>query len=106
MLNQRIIRAFFILAALLWSSTAFAQTWDDTFEPGAVHSHMSQEGHKFLVVAAGEANASTRQAATSLEAALRSGSASLVMDEDALGSGVGLGDEAIATKARALTVDR
>jgi|GEM_PF-1019018 len=106
MLNQRIIRAFFILAALLWSSTAFAQTWDDTFEPGAVHSHMSQEGHKFLVVAAGEANASTRQAATSLEAALRSGSATLVMNDDALGSVVGLDDEAIAQKASALPVDR
>lgn len=106
MLQKRLTSSFVLLAALLWSSTAFAQTWNDTFEAEAVHSHMSQDGHQFLVVAAGDGGESVKEAAKSLEAALRSGPASLVMNDEALGSVEGLDDDAIAEKAAALPVDR
>lgn len=106
MLKKQVVRLMLVLTALLWSSNVFAQTWDDTFEPGAIHSYMSPEGHKFLVVAAGEASESTQAAATSLEAALRSGPATLVMNDEALGSLVGLDDAAIVEKAGALPVER
>ncbi|AWV90671.1 hypothetical protein [Bradymonas sediminis] len=106
MLKRRLIRYFIVLALLLWSGSAFAQSWEDTFDADEVHTYMDKDGLKYLVVAAGGAGESVQEAAASLEAALRSGPATLVMNDDALGAVEGLDDDAIAAKAAALPVDR
>lgn len=106
MFNHRFISYLIVLTALLWSGVAFAQDWKDTFEADAVHSYMSANGQKYIVVAAGGAGDSVEAAALGLEAALRSGPAKLVMNDDALGSVEGLDDDAIIEKAAALPIDR
>src|SRR5690554_6865865 len=90
MLKRRLIRYFMVLVLLLWSGNAFAQSWEDTFDADEVHTYMDKDGLRYLVVAAGDAGESVEEAAASLEAALRSGPAKLVMNDDALGSVDGL----------------
>jgi len=101
--KSKLIAIFFSVLSLVYSSTAFAD-WSQTFEPAAVNSYMTQAGAKFVVIASGE-SAKSEAAAKSLETALRSGSASMVMDGKSLGNVGTLDDEAIVAKAKNLPVD-
>lgn len=103
MSNSNTIAILFSALILLCSSVAFAE-WNQTFEPVAVNSYMTQAGAKFVVIASGESPKSGA-AAKSLETALRSGSASMVMDGKSLGDVSALDDEAIIEKAKNLPVD-
>jgi hypothetical protein len=106
MLFRGFVFSLTLLAGVLLSSPAFAQDWATTFDAEAVNSHVAEDGLKFVVVAAGEADATTELAAKALEDALRAGSAALVMNDDPLGTVKGLDDDQVLAKAKALPVDQ
>ena len=103
---RRLATCCVFLLVALFATTAFAQDWAATFEANAVNSYVTKDGLKFVVVAAGDGSASVQAAAKGVADALRKGSASLVMDDSALGNVNGLDDDAIVAKAKALPVDR
>ncbi|WP_168210780.1 hypothetical protein [Persicimonas caeni] len=82
------------------------QGWEATFLPSRVNSHVDDDGLKYVVVAAGEADESTEEAAAALAVALRDGEAALVMDDAALGEVAGLDDDKVVAKAQGLPVDQ
>lgn len=95
-----------LLSVMCATTMAFAQDWTQTFEAEAVNSYVSDAELRFMVVAAGEANEVTQEAAAGLAEALRAGSAALVMSDDALGSVAGLADDEIMDKSKDIPIDQ
>ncbi len=103
---RRLATCCVFLLVALFATSAFAQDWTATFAPDAVNSYVTKDGLKYVVVAGGNGGKSVEAAAKGLAAALRKGSASLVMDDSALGNVKGLDDDSIVAKAKKLPVDR
>jgi hypothetical protein len=96
----------FVLAASLFAFDARAEDWAKTFDPDAVASQFDGKA-AFIVVSAGEPDASLARAAAALEAALKAKDrADLVMNGKSLGNTAELDDPAIVKKAAALPVTR
>jgi hypothetical protein len=103
---RRLSSFYALLVILLMTTSASAQDWVTTLDAEGVNSHVAEDDLKFVVVAAGEVDATTEAAAKALGDALRAGSAGLVMSDDALGEVRGLDDDKISAKASSLPVDR
>ena len=97
-----------VFACLLAATTTPKADWNTTFEKGAVGSQVQGNDLRILVAGAGDNRAESNAAARALVQALRAGGrAKIAMDDGALGSIVGLDDEAIVKKTAKLpTVDQ
>jgi len=106
-LHISVARTLFATLVLVVSApfSARATDWNETFGTDAVESYLEEPGARFIVIPAGS-NEEAEAAAGAFAAALREGSAELVMDDSSVGDVRSLDDSVIVEKASSLPVDR